>query len=52
MCISLLNKPEGVVSASRDKRDYHCGWTWCRGLPPAGAVPGGRLDRGSTGLYC
>ena len=37
----MLNKPEGVVSASRDKRDYHCGGPGGRGLPPAGAVPGG-----------
>ncbi len=35
----MLNKPEGVVSASRDKR-YHCGRSCGGGLSPAGAFPG------------
>ena len=37
----MLNKPEGVVSASRDKRDTTVVDLVAADLPPAGAVPGG-----------
>ena len=47
----MLNKPEGVVSASTDKR--HTGGGSDRGcLPRRELVPGGRLDKTSTGLFC
>ena len=36
----MLNKPEGVVSASTDKRDTTGGGSGRGRLPPAGAVPG------------
>lgn len=37
----MLNKPEGVVSASRDKRDTTVVDLVAARLPPARAVPGG-----------
>ncbi len=37
----MLNKPEGVVSASTDKRDTTVVDLVGGCLPPAGAVPGG-----------
>ena len=37
----MLNKPAGVVSASRDKTGYHGSGPGGDRLPPARAVPGG-----------
>ena len=46
----MLNKPDGVVSASRDKHEHNRSRPGGRRLPAAAALPCGRLDKTSTGF--
>ena len=49
----MLNKPEGVVSASRDKKRYHCGGSGRGGLSAAGSCsPPGGWTRPAPALCC
>lgn len=46
----MLNKPEGVVSASRDKRDTTVADLVAADFPRRQLFPAGRLDKTSTGF--
>lgn len=46
----MLNKPEGVVSASRDKRDTTVTDLVAQAYPRRQLFPAGRLDKTSTGF--
>lgn len=46
----MLNKPEGVVSASRDKRDVTVADLVKEAFPRRELFPAGRLDKTSTGF--
>ena len=46
----MLNKPEGVVSASRDKRDVTVADLVKEAYPRRELFPAGRLDKASTGF--
>lgn len=46
----MLNKPEGVVSASRDKRDTTVVDLVAKHFPRRALFPAGRLDKTSTGF--
>ena len=46
----MLNKPEGIVSASRDKRDTTVVDLVAADYPRRGLFPVGRLDKDTTGL--
>lgn len=46
----MLNKPEGVVSASRDKRDTTVVDLVAADFPRRALFPAGRLDKTSTGF--
>lgn len=49
----MLNKPEGVVSASRDQAGYHCGGLVAADYPRRELVPGGPAwIRPAPALYC